>query len=161
MTITNRDDVIDSRDVISALADLEPWKVVRNGLYDASGNYLGDEGISSFATEEEAGQFMADEDYDPVKVRVILDEDAAEELESLNNLADQASAVSPDWEYGETLVRADYFEEYARQFAQDIGADIKDSWPQRHIDWEAAAEELAQDYAEVKFGNAVYLIREG
>lgn len=45
--------------------------------------------------------------------------------------------------------------EAARQKAIDRNA----SWPANHIDWEAAANELEQDYTEVDFNGEVYLYR--
>lgn len=32
-------------------------------------------------------------------------------------------------------------------------------WPLRHIDWDAAAEELKQDYTSVEFDGVTYWIR--
>lgn len=59
------------------------------------------------------------------------------------------------------MIRDDKFEKYAEEFANDIGAvDSRDNqWPTSHIDWEAAADDLKQDYQEVEFGSYTYLIR--
>jgi antirestriction protein len=89
-----------------------------------------------------------------------LDEDERAELEALRSLAKEAADYAPDWEYGETLVRESYFEDYARDFADDIGAITPDtSWPMNCIDWEQAARELAMDYTHVDFDGVTYLIR--
>src|SRR5690349_10800114 len=57
-----------------------------------------------------------------------------------------------DWEYGATLIRDDYFTEYAQELAEDIGAvDPNASWPLSYIDWGAAANALKQDYMDVSF----------
>ena len=86
--------------------------------------------------------------------------DEEEELKNLKELEEQAKS-SADWKYGETLIREDEFTNYAEEFAKDIGATQNDSndWPNRHIDWEAAAEELKMDYMEVEFDGEIYLIR--
>ena len=85
-----------------------------------------------------------------------LDDD---ELKALKELAEEASG-SPDWEYGETLIRDSYFENYARELAEDTGAIKGDEdWPLRHIDWEAAADELKNDYFSVDFDGVEYWIR--
>lgn len=64
-----------------------------------------------------------------------------------------------DW-YPITLIRDDYFEDYAREFAEDIGAIPSDySWPASHIDWEAAAEALQMDYTSVEFDGVTYWFR--
>lgn len=159
MTITIYDDAIDSRDVISAIADLEPWKVFRIGTYDGSGDYTGSAGIASFKTEAEAWQFMADEDYDPVRVAVELNEDEGDELDALVALQDEAEPLAPDWENGQSLIRDSYFAQYAEEYANDLGLTPDgDSWPLMFIDWEAAAGALKQDFSLVSFGGASYWI---
>lgn len=112
---TNSDDVIDSREIIERIEDLE-----------------------------------ADEERD---------EDEQEELETLLALASEGEQ-SADWNYGETLIRDSYFEEYAQELAEDIGAIAGDNaWPLYCIDWERAARELQQDYMSVDFGGVDYWIR--
>jgi hypothetical protein len=55
------------------------------------------------------------------------------------------------------LINESYFETYAEQFADDIGAiDAKATWPLNHIDWKAAAEDLLQDYTSLDFGGTTY-----
>lgn len=88
-----------------------------------------------------------------------LSEEEAEELKALEALAEEASD-SPDWKYGEALIRDSYFREYAEQLAEDIGAIPKDTgWPSRCIDWEQAAQELQMDYFQVDFAGVGYWIR--
>jgi predicted RecB family endonuclease len=86
------------------------------------------------------------------------DPEVHDELRALVDLAQEASA-SPDWTYGEALIRDSYFEEYAEQLADDMGVEVKDEWPYRHIDWVAAARELQQDYFDVNFDGVTYWIR--
>jgi hypothetical protein len=112
---SNKDELIDSRDVIAAIEDL------------------------SAATD------LADDD--------------AELLRSLRDLADECNGF-PDWAYGETLIRDSYFEDYAQDLAEDIGAiDSNASWPNTCIDWELAARELQYDYSPVDFDGVTYWIR--
>jgi hypothetical protein len=76
-----------------------------------------------------------------------LSEEDREELRILTEFADSAEPYVPDWSFGETFVRDSYFEEYARELADDIGAiDRNASWPLSYIDWKAAADALKQDY---------------
>ena len=113
--ITNSDDIIDSRDVIARIDELE-------------------------------GMDERDDDEDA-------------ELAALKALAEEGEA-SPDWTYGETLIRESYFQEYAQQLAEDIGAiDPKATWPMNCIDWEQAAKELRYDYTTIDFDGVEYLIR--
>jgi hypothetical protein len=88
-----------------------------------------------------------------------LSEDEEQELADLHALAEEASA-SPDWQYGETLVRDSYFQKYAEQLADDIGA-IPDnlSWPLTCIDWEQAARELKHDYMAVEYAGVTYWLQ--
>lgn len=88
-----------------------------------------------------------------------LDEDERTELAALKSLAEEAEGYCPDWTYGATLIRDDYFEDYARELADDIGAVNRDStWPNNFIDWEAAADALKQDYTEVDFDGVSYWV---
>lgn len=122
--ISNTDDIIDSRDVIARIDDLE------SELADT---------------------------HDDAESDDVLDMRA--ELAALQSLADEAS-VSPDWKYGVELVRGDYFETYAQDLAEDIGAiDRSARWPMNCTDWEQAARELKTDYFSVDFDGATYWIR--
>ena len=122
--ISNKDDVIDSRDVIVRIEELEAV----DGIED--------------------------------KINNLVEDDEAAELVALRALAAEGETAC-DWTYGEMLIRESYFEDYARELAEDIhGHAIRDaSWPFDCIDWEAAAEALKQDYAEVDYDGVAYLIR--
>jgi hypothetical protein len=90
--------------------------------------------------------------------------DAALELAALEKLAEEASG-SPDWNYGETLIRESYFTDYIEQLIDDCYEMPKElnsgEWPWRHVtvDYEAAAEEAKADYIECDFDGETYLIR--
>ena len=130
--ITNSDIVIDSRDVIARIAELEgerdDWDATAES--DGVGDWKG------------------------------ANEDDAEELAALRSLAEEAEGYASDWTYGETLIRDSYFEDYARELAEDIGASKDNaSWPNTCIDWERAARELQQDYTAVEFDGVTYWVR--
>jgi hypothetical protein len=64
-----------------------------------------------------------------------------------------------EW-YPVTLIDDVYFEDYARELAEDIGAIDKDaSWPNTYIDWEAAATALRQDYTSTEIEGRTYWYR--
>ena len=112
--ITNMQDVIDSRDVIARIAELE---------------------------ETDRDEFDTDE------------------LEGLRKLASEGEGVA-DWTYGVALINDSYFEDYAREFAEDIGAVNPDAgWPASYIDWEAAADALRMDYTSIDFDGVTYWAR--
>lgn len=88
------------------------------------------------------------------------DTDAQAELDSLFKLAKHGEAYADDWEYGATLVRGTYFEEYARELAEDCDMiDHDAAWPMRCIDWKQAADELRVDYTAIDFDGETYWIR--
>jgi len=85
--------------------------------------------------------------------------DEETELRILQALAEEGES-SPDWQYGETLIRDSYFKEYAQDLADDIGAiDRNASWPNTCIDWDKAVSELQMDYSQVDFDGETYWIR--
>ena len=87
--------------------------------------------------------------------------EAGDELRALEALADKASS-SPDWEYGETLIRDSYFQTYAQELADDIGAvDRNATWPNNCIDWEWAVRDLKFDgeYFAADFDGVQYWLR--
>jgi hypothetical protein len=128
--ISNTADVIDSRDVIARIEEIE--------------------------------EMLADLE----SVTLTNDErrDASLELAALKSLASEAES-SPDWIYGETLIRESHFTDYIEQLIDDCYEMPKElnsgDWPWRHVtvDYEAAAEEAKADYIECDFDGVTYLIR--
>ncbi len=77
------------------------------------------------------------------------------ELSELIEFRDDVS--STDWEDCIVFINEDYFENYARELAEDIGAISRDAdWPTSCIDWGRAAQEVQIDYTSVEFGNTTY-----
>jgi hypothetical protein len=153
-TISNSDDVIDSRDVIARIEELRDE---REALVDAL----------TEATDELAN---ADEDADREAMQTAIDdarqevadwdEENAEELKQLQAVAEQAEGYASDWRHGATLIRESYFKTYAQELADDIGAiDRNAAWPLSHIDWEAAADELKSDYTSIDYDGTEYWVR--
>jgi hypothetical protein len=84
----------------------------------------------------------------------------AAELAALKALAEEAEGYMPDWTYGATLIRDSYFLGYAKDWAEEIGTGGHNApWPACHIDWEAAADALKQDYTLVDFDGVEYWAR--
>lgn len=89
----------------------------------------------------------------------INDENMAE-LSILRAFADEASGYAADWHYGERFIADSYFEDYARELADDIGAiDGNATWPLTYIDWPAAADALKQDYTSVDLDGRTFWTR--
>lgn len=101
------------------------------------------------------------EKYDELKSEIEDDErepteDEGEFMDAVDDLSNEVS----EWDFGAQMIREDCFEDYARQFAEDIGAiNGKEAWPLTYIDWEAAASALQQDYGSVSFLGHDYLVR--
>lgn len=88
-----------------------------------------------------------------------LDDDDKQLLSRLRDIKEQASS-DPEWKYGLIFVSEYYFEDYARELAEDIGAIHDDAkWPNNFIDWPAAAEALKEDYSVYVFGLDTYYAR--
>jgi hypothetical protein len=112
--------------------------------------------IERIAEIEFVGADDPNRDFDPA----MLDYEKREEYEALTAFRDEAEDYLPDWQYGETFISDDYFEDYARELAEDTGAiDPKATWPLNRIDWEAAAEDLKMDYTEFEFMGTTYWAR--
>lgn len=133
---SNNDNVIDSRDVMERIAEL--------------------------TGEREALEAELEEATDDGKAeRITLkewDDENGEELKALEALREEAESCG-DWRYGATLIRDSYFEQYAQELADDLGALKPQSWPYTCIDWEKAASELQQDYTSVDFDGVAYWVR--
>jgi len=84
----------------------------------------------------------------------------SDELQILKSFASEASET-PDWEFGEPLIRYSYFKDYAMELAEDCDL-LKDTnnWPLNCIDWEKASRELQCDkYFTADFGEITYFVR--
>jgi len=141
-SISNSDDVIDSRDVIARIEELRDER-------------------DSLKTDREEVTHDDPEGYNAA-VQALQDweNDYGPELAALEALQTEAEGCAPDWRYGAMLIRDSYFKNYAMELADDIGAIPRDlSWPATCIDWDQAAKELRMDYASVDFDGVDYWVR--
>ena len=120
--IDNTNDIIDVRDIIARIEDLESEQPLQ------ADDYLAELDLLKALMDDLKGN-GGDEQWDG------------------------------DW-YPVTLVNVSHFTEYAQQLAEDIGAIPSDAkWPNNHIDWDAAADALKEDYSEVEYDGVTYLYR--
>ena len=153
--ISNSDDVIDSRDVIARIEELE---CEREALADAEDE--AQEAVRDAETEEEVKGHTETLKQAREALAAWDGSDEGAELKALQTLADEAGGYAPDWRHGATLIRDSYFETYARELAEDIGAISGDEkWPCTCIDWEKAASELQMDYTSVEFDGVTYWVQ--
>lgn len=133
--ISNTEDTLDSRDIIERIKELES---MRDDL-EIEDSERGNMDNPIWRDWEESSE--------------------AEELKVLLALQSEGEG-SPDWSYGETLIRDSYFEEYAQELAEELDYIKKDvHWPYTCIDWERAAQELQYDYFTIDFDGVDYWIR--
>lgn len=131
-TISNTDEIIDSRDVIERIEELQ-------NMVDAEA--------------EELPEFRKSEAID-----LALTAEEKEELASLLSLAEDAEGYCPDWEYGAQLIRDSYFEQAMDEMIEDcypeLGKDLP-SFVTVSIDYQA----LQMDYTAVEFNGVTYWVR--
>ena len=133
--ITNTADTIDIRDVITRVEELREAREEYDGFHNTPGAWAK------------------------------IDDGEPEELTLLEALLDDCKGNGGDhqWDgdwYPVTLIRESYFEDYARELADETGA-LKDGaqWPYTCIDWDQAATELQQDYTGIDFDGVTYYCR--
>lgn len=176
------DQVIDSRDVIERIEELESekealtdavetaqeaWEETRAALDDARDDarhaHEGEtQAVLDEAVKDERKAFDdATKVLDDAKAALLEWEqgDEGQELKALLALQDEAEGYAPDWRYGEALIREDYFVEYCQELVSDIG-DLPRGIPNYLvIDWDKTADNLKVDYTEVDFDGTTYLVR--
>jgi len=180
-TISNSDDVIDSRDVIARMEELQDE---RDALKDAVDEWEAerlDQDADDIVDPTEAALIaghMANpedrgpmaplvdwwlencEDYrDLVDALAEWDGDNADELTALVELDKEGSDVAGDWTHGETLVRYSYWVDYCQELCEDVGDLPKNIPSYIEIDWEATAKNLAQDYSTIEWDGVEYYVR--
>lgn len=156
-SIDNSQDILDSRDIIERIEELQGE---REALQDELDEAIECVKYHHDGELDEQGEYPEHIAYRSCR-DALADWDGADELATLEALASEGEA-SPDWSYGETLVRESYFVEYIEQLIDDCYEVPKSTeWPYRHmtLDYEAAAQEARQDYLEVDFDGVTYLVR--
>ena len=148
---------IDTRDLKERKEELE---AMRDAVTDAQSEL--DQHIDLKPSEDDEEEFT-DWEYELAALEETVenakDEFGDAEKEELKELEELESEIS-DFNHGETMIPVDDFEDYARELAWDLGAIDGDAkWPLNHIDWEAAAEALAQDYTIVSYQGDDYYVR--
>lgn len=149
--VSIHDDVLDVRDLIERYEELE------TALLAAFNEQQTIEGDDTETDNPEDSAFQA-------WLKVTTHEDAEEFSLLFDALQDLAGSGGDeqwrgDW-YPVTLIADNYFEQYARDLAEDIGLTDKPSgWPYYCIDWEYAARELKHDYSATTIDNVTYWYR--
>lgn len=157
------DDKFDSRDVISRLEELDGYRDEALALVpdevDVMQARLDAVAANQPAPKENSVDIWTAEDGTEYAVTSDWDEETEREWRQLKEL--ESDAGSREWSHGLGFIRDSYFETYAREFAEDIGAMANcDQWPATCIDWEQAALELQADYSSVELDGTTYWYRD-
>lgn len=136
-------DVFDSRDVMK-----------RAEIYREAVRFMG-------VPEDELDSFDMGENFPAVLEGIDADSlEIVEEFVKVRDFNEEGEGYGGDWRYGCSIIADDYFQEYAEQFAEDVGLVNADAqWPNNRIDWEAAAEDLKQDYSAIEYDGKTYWVR--
>jgi hypothetical protein len=148
---------IDTRDLKERKEELE---ALRDVVTDAQSELDQHRDLKPSEEDEEEIREWEDElDELEETLQNAIDNFSDDEKGELEELEELESEIS-DFSRGETMIPVDDFEDYARELAEDLGVTERNaSWPYNHIDWEAAAEALAQDYTIVSYQGDDYYVR--
>ena len=140
-------DIIDVRDIIARFEELEEAREALRAEFD----------------EIEENECVDFDNWE--RNQIAYDEEEAQERVMLESLLAELNGMGGDeqWRgdwYPVTLIKESYFEDYAMELADDIGAVSKDAtWPNNCIDWEEAADMLKQDYSSLEMDGETYYTR--
>lgn len=149
-------EIIDTRDLSKRKDELESLKDVLEDADKELSKHL----AKKPATDSEEWDEWEEqrEELETALEDAAVEFDSAEEQE-LDELKELESEIS-DFHHGEAMIAMEDFVEYAEQLAEDTGAIGRHvNWPLNCIDWERAAEELADDYILVSYQGKDYYAR--
>lgn len=141
-------DVIDSRDVIARLEELEEALLTCQ--------HCGEDFLLPFEPDHRMQNFT--EGDCPKCGGEVMEEDERAELGQLEALKNECEDYG-DWNFGATLINEMYFTEYCMEMLKDIGDLPRDIPSYIAIDEDQTAENLKVDYTTVDFNGDDYYIR--
>lgn len=167
--ISNTDDILDSRNIEERIEELES-EIEAEEISEENGAEarLDDDGnvVVEMATCGNCGKSWNDalmSSMTPAPSARCPYEyihEEIKELKALKAFREEADNVNSEWKDGATFIHENYFTDYARQTAEDIGAiDRNANWPLHCIDWDQAAQELQMDYSTVDFDGETYWVQ--
>lgn len=153
-------DIIDSRDIVSRFEELRDERESLESDVEEKEEAATDAADAVTDTgDEDAAQDARTAAEDARKALKEWDEENAEELEALKAICEEGSGQCSDWEHGETLIREDYFTEYAEELVKEIGDMPREIPSYIEIDWEATADNLKADYSTIEIDGTTYYHR--
>jgi hypothetical protein len=154
---------IDSRDLVNRFEELESEREdleseveeAKDAVQDA---YHAREELDTAETEAAHHAAMSAEN-EARKALADWDIENAGEFDTLRSINEEGQNVAADWSHGATLIRDDYFTDYARELVSDIGGMPREIPDYIVIDWEATADNLKADYTTVTIEGTDYYVR--
>lgn len=158
MSFHYTDDIIDSRDLYTRQCELE---ALEGALDDAQEEYEDaqtDVTLASHGDGDTTGELTERLNAALEALKEAQDEFAEPEKDELKMLRSLENEID-DYMHGTTLIREEYFETYAKEYASDVCEMPRRSelrWPFTCIDWKEAAEELQSDFNQVEIDGTTY-----
>jgi hypothetical protein len=163
LDLSNRNDIIDSRDVIARIEELTDERTaLADALKEAREAHeaIPDPDLPPEIPQEEQQAMLADAvDLAAEDLKEWDESSDAEELKALLALQEEAEGYASDWQYGCALIRDSHFEEYAEELVKDIGDLPRELPGYIEIDWKKTAENIQVDYTSVDFDGVTYWVR--
>lgn len=158
-TVDNTEDLIDTRDLITAIEDLEGDFEALTEAVDEAQEAYDDFNESSESLRDDGGKAAELHDDLAAAREALADWDGGEELASLKAFAEQVEGYAADYLHGETLIRESYFTDYAEELVKECYGLPQDLPSWIVIDWEATANNIKVDYSEAEFDGVTYYFR--
>ncbi len=170
VTFSKGDNIIDSRDVISRIEELESEREALSDAVDSAREAL--EEHQSNEPDEDADEEVHEayqEKLSELKEALVEaasdlddwdeDDDQGGELKELRAFSEEGESATSDWPHGAMCILESYFEDYCQELLADIGDLPKDLPHYIVIDWTATAKNLEADYSSITWGGETYLVR--
>lgn len=159
--IINDRDSIWTGDIQRRILELETWFTMLKGMLEEMGwRFNGDRGVkfmdakvqndNPYGLLADAATWESGTDNDGI----------AWELDHLKKLEAEGK-VYTSWEDTIIIQKDHFFDHIKAEIDSSYYVDKMEGWPWNHLvfDYEAAAAEARKDYAEINFGDEVYLIK--
>jgi len=173
-TISSSNSVIDSRDIIERLEELQSERESEVESLQEAVDSIKEEieeakqdVENADSEEDEDTRLKAQEALDALEEKLDEANEALEEydfdyqseLDALEAINEKGDGYCSDWRHGETLINESYWVEYCEELCKDIGDMPKEIPSYIEIDWEKTADNLAADYTTVEWDGVSFYIR--
>lgn len=154
----------DSRDVIEYLDFLKEkaFELFIDFAKEDLTNVIDEETLDDLNDYDEAKEYFDLNDFSETKFNDMFSDvysDEIKEIEDLEKFIGDLEEYSSEVNSGTTIISEEYFTDFIEQDLEDLGYIPKDFPYWIVIDYEATANHLKQDYAEVYYDDETFLVR--